>query len=168
MTGSKRVYHWTSGTVYECREIAGSLQGSPPQQPTMSVVKLEGGSAASVKLGEKSYVRSSGIITLLVRQPIVTIRDEARLRRGHNDQSCKGYQCRETTLTGESRFHISTPLGIELYSLMTGSKRVDHWTSGTVCECSEIAGSQQSAEYPVLVFFCFQPNETHPCAHFMF
>jgi hypothetical protein len=24
---------------------------------------------------------------------------------------------------------------------MTGSKRLDHWTSGTVCECSEIAGS---------------------------
>ncbi len=42
-------------------------------------------------------------------------------------------------LAGESRFHISTPLGIEPGSLMTGSKRVDHWTSGTVCECSEIA-----------------------------
>ncbi len=26
---------------------------------------------------------------------------------------------------------------------MTGSKRVDHWTSGTVYECSEIAGSPQ-------------------------
>jgi hypothetical protein len=26
---------------------------------------------------------------------------------------------------------------------MTGSKRVDHWTSGTVCQCSEIAGSGQ-------------------------
>ncbi len=24
-----------------------------------------------------------------------------------------------------------------------GSKRVDHWTSGTVCECSEIEGSPQ-------------------------
>jgi hypothetical protein len=30
MTGSKRVDHWTSGTVYECTEIAGSPQGSPP------------------------------------------------------------------------------------------------------------------------------------------
>ncbi len=46
-------------------------------------------------------------------------------------------------LTGESRFHISTPPGIEPGSLMTGSKRVDHWTSGTVYECSEIAGSAQ-------------------------
>jgi hypothetical protein len=34
---------------------------------------------------------------------------------------------------------LSTPLGIEPGSLMTGSKRVDHWTSGTVCEFSEIA-----------------------------
>jgi hypothetical protein len=29
MTGSKRVDHWTSGTMYECSEIAGSPQGSP-------------------------------------------------------------------------------------------------------------------------------------------
>ncbi len=39
----------------------------------------------------------------------MTVRDDARLRRGHNDQSCRGHQCRETMLTGESRFHISTP-----------------------------------------------------------
>jgi hypothetical protein len=30
MTGSKRVDHQTSGTVCECSEIAGSLQGTPP------------------------------------------------------------------------------------------------------------------------------------------
>jgi hypothetical protein len=30
MMGSKRLDHWTSGTVYECCEIAGSTQGSPP------------------------------------------------------------------------------------------------------------------------------------------
>jgi hypothetical protein len=30
--------------------------------------------------------------------------------------------CSETTLTGESRFHISTPWGFEPGSLMTGSK----------------------------------------------
>ncbi len=55
-------------------------------------------------------------------------------------------QCSETTLTGESRSHISTPLGIEPGSLMMGSKRVDHWTSGTVCKCSEIAGSAQQRD----------------------
>jgi hypothetical protein len=27
--GRKRVDHWTSGIVYECSEIAGSLQSSP-------------------------------------------------------------------------------------------------------------------------------------------
>jgi hypothetical protein len=75
---------------------------------------------------------------------LVTVRDEACLRRGHNDQSRWGHQCSETMLTGESRFHISIPLGIEPGSLMTGSKRVDHWTSGTVYECSEIAGSPQT------------------------
>ncbi len=71
--------------------------------------------------------------------------DEARLRRAHNDQSHQGHQCSETTLTGESRFHISTPLGIELRSLMTGSKGLTHWTSETVCEYSEIAGSPHSS-----------------------
>ncbi len=46
-------------------------------------------------------------------------------------------------LTGESWFYISTPLGIEPGSLMTGSKGLTHWTSETVYECSEIAGSPQ-------------------------
>ncbi len=54
-------------------------------------------------------------------------------------------------LTGESQFHISTPLGIEPGSLMTGSKGLTHWTSETVCQCCEIAGSPQgsppAAEY---------------------
>ncbi len=67
-----------------------------------------------------------------------------QLRRGHNDQSRQGHQCSKTTLIIESQFHISIPLGIEPGSLMTtGNKRVDHWTSGTVYECSEIAGFPQ-------------------------
>ncbi len=53
--------------------------------------------------------------------------------------------CSETTLTGESRFHISTPLGIEPGSLMTGSKGLTQWTSETVYKCSEIAGSPQGS-----------------------
>ncbi len=53
---------------------------------------------------------------------LVTVWDEAHLRRGHNDQSRRGHQCSETLLTGESRFHISTSLGIEPRSLITGSK----------------------------------------------
>jgi hypothetical protein len=51
--------------------------------------------------------------------------------------------CSKTTLTGESRFHINTPLGIEPGSLMTGSKQVVHWTRETWWELSEIAGSTQ-------------------------
>ncbi len=75
---------------------------------------------------------------------LMTVRDQACLRLGHNDQSRWGHQYSETMLTGESRFHMSIPLGIEPGSLMMGSKRVDHWTSGTVYECSEIAGSPQN------------------------
>jgi hypothetical protein len=47
-----------------------------------------------------------------------------------------------TTLTGESRFHISTPLGIEPGPLMMEANR---WTSGTVYECSEISDSPQGS-----------------------
>ncbi len=93
----------------------------------MSVVKPEGGSEASVKLGQESCVRSSGIITLSVQRPSDGW-DKALLRQGQNDQSHWGHQCNYTMLIGESWFHISTPLGIEPGSLMMGSKRVDHWT----------------------------------------
>jgi hypothetical protein len=58
----------------------------------------------------------------------------------NSKQYAKIVWCSETTLTEESRFHISIPLGIELGSHKTGSKRVDHWTSGTVYK---IAGSPQ-------------------------
>jgi hypothetical protein len=44
---------------------------------------------------------------------LVTVRDKAHLRRDHNDdQSHRCHQCSKTALTGESRFHISTPQGI--------------------------------------------------------
>jgi hypothetical protein len=48
-------------------------------------------------------------------------------------------------LSGESQFHISNPLGIEPRSLMTESKGLTHWTSETVYECSDIAGSPQGS-----------------------
>ncbi len=41
--------------------------------------------------------------------------------------------CSETALTRESRFHISTPLGIEPGVLMTGGKWVVQWTSEQCC-----------------------------------
>ncbi len=46
-----------------------ALHRAPPQQLTPSVVKLEGGPAASVKPGQKSCVRSSGIIILSAQGP---------------------------------------------------------------------------------------------------
>jgi hypothetical protein len=102
-----------------------ALHRAPPQQPTPSVVKPEGRPGVSVKPGQEGCVRSSGIITLSAQGP----RDGSG--RGHNDQSHCSHQCSETTLTGESRFHISTPLGLEPMSLMTGSKQVVHLTSET-------------------------------------
>jgi hypothetical protein len=51
----------------------------------------------------------------------------------------------ETTLTGESRFHVSPPRGFEPGSLVMGSKRVVHWTSEAWWEWSEIAGSPQGS-----------------------
>jgi hypothetical protein len=54
-------------------------------------------------------------------------------------------------LSGESWFHTNpgftlVPLwGYEAGSLMTGSKKVDHWTIGTMCQCIEIAGSAQGS-----------------------
>jgi hypothetical protein len=46
-----------------------ALNRAPHQQPTMSVVKPEGGLAASIKLGQKGCVRSSGSITLSAQWP---------------------------------------------------------------------------------------------------
>jgi hypothetical protein len=45
-----------------------ALYRVPPQQSTMLVVKPEGGTAASVKTGQKSCVRSSLIITMSARR----------------------------------------------------------------------------------------------------
>jgi hypothetical protein len=82
-------------------------------------------------------------------ESLVTVRDETRLRRGHNDdQSHRGHQCSKTSLTVESWFHISPPRGFEPRSLVTGSKGLVHWTSQTWWEWSEIAGSPQNGQFP--------------------
>ncbi len=62
---------WTTGPVELYMNVVRlqALHRAPPQQPTMSIVKPEGGPAASVKLGQERSVRSSGIITLLARRP---------------------------------------------------------------------------------------------------
>ncbi len=93
-----------------------ALARAPPQQPTLLVVKPEGRPAASVKPGQEGYVRSSGTVTLSGRGS-----SDSRGRSPVNDQSRWGHQCSETSLTVESRFHISPPRGFEPASLVAGS-----------------------------------------------
>ncbi len=85
-------------------------------------------------------MRSSGIITLLARWP--------------SDGSGRS-PCSKTTLAGESQFHVSTPLGIEPRSFMTGIKR----TSGSVYESNQIVGSPQ---YPLYSYSGFKPSAMPP------
>ncbi len=145
MTGSKRVVHWTSETWYKCSEIAGSPQGSPSAADYSRLCWLwnQKEDLQRVWNWDRKAVWDQVGLSQYRHDGLVTVQDKARLRRGHNDQSRRGHQCSETTLTGKSRFHISTTPGIEPMSLMTGSKRVVHWTSETWYERSEIAGSSQ-------------------------
>jgi hypothetical protein len=84
------------------------------------VVKPEERPAGSVKPGQESCVRSSGTVTLSARGPS----DSCWGQNPVDDQSRQGHQCSETTLTGESRFHISPPRGFEPVTLVAGSKQV--------------------------------------------
>jgi hypothetical protein len=140
--GSKRVDHWTSGTVYYYGEIAGSLQGFPPSSRLCPLWSWKEDLQRALNRHRRPVWDQVGLLHCR-HNGLGTVRDKAHLRQGHNEQSRGGHQCSETMLTGESPFHISTPLGMEPRSLMMGSKRVDHWTSGTVHYCSEIAGSPQ-------------------------
>jgi hypothetical protein len=120
--------HW------DCRLSTGL-----PCSSRLQYVSCEAG---SVKPGQKSCVRSSEIITLSARRPSDSSgRSLPQTRPQWSITS--GHQCSETMLTWESWYHLSTPLGIEPGSLMTGRKWVVHWTSETWCECSEITGSPQ-------------------------
>ncbi len=65
-----------------------------------------------------------------LHEGLVTVWDEACLRRGHNDPSLRGHQCSETTLTGESRFQIRTPQGIWTWVSCDGKQTgspLDQW-----------------------------------------
>jgi hypothetical protein len=95
------------------------LHRAPPQQSTLSVVKPERRPAASVKPGQEGCVRSSGTVTLSARGP-----SDNWGQSPVDDQSRRGHQCSKTTLTGESRFHLSTPRGFEPVTLVAGCKQV--------------------------------------------
>jgi hypothetical protein len=139
-----------------------ALHRAPPQQQTPSVLKQEGGPAASMKPGQKSYVikliKSAYTLSAwsLVKHPlkddeaaglhIVGTEPSEAPTEGQQSQwseSRRGHQCSETTLTGGSWFHISTPLGIWTRVSHDGSKRAVYWTSETWWEWSEISGSPQ-------------------------
>jgi hypothetical protein len=96
-----------------------ALHRALPQQPTPSVVKPEGRLAASVKPGQEGCVRSSGTVTLLARGP-----SDSWRRSPVVDQSRRDHQCSETSITGESRFHLSPPRGFEPVTPVAGSKQV--------------------------------------------
>jgi hypothetical protein len=120
MAGSKRLDHWTGETVYECSERLQALHRAPPKQPTISVVKPD-------------------------YDGLVTVWDKACRRRGHNDQSRLRHQCSETMLTGESLFHISTPLGVEPLREANG------WTTGPVELCmNAVRDCRLSTMHPFL------------------
>jgi hypothetical protein len=70
---------------------------------------------------------------------LVTVRDKARLRLDNNDQSRWGHQCSETTLTVESRFHISTPWGL---NPGPSWREANGWTTGPEELCMN-AGTPQ-------------------------
>jgi hypothetical protein len=61
---------------------------------------------------DRKAVWDQGGLSHCRHEGLVMVWDKARLRRGHYDQSRQGHQCSETTLTGESWFHISTTQGI--------------------------------------------------------
>jgi hypothetical protein len=43
---------------------------------------------------------------------------------------------------------------------MMGNKGVDHWTSGTACECSEFASSSQCLQLEIKIINAFRQLKT--------
>ncbi len=97
MTGSKRMDHWTGGTVYKCSEIASSAQGSPP---------------AANYVGCKAGRRTTGTEELCEIKWDYHIVWPSDSSGQCLPQSRQGHQCSKTTLTGESRFTLVPPWGL--------------------------------------------------------
>ncbi len=144
MTGSKQVVHWTSETWYEC-----SLStGLPPSSRLCQLWTRKEDLQRAWNRDRRAVWDQVGL-SHCRHDGIVMVRDEAHLRRGHNDQSRWGHQYSETTLTGESRFHMSTPLGIEPGSLMMGTgSPLDQW---------DMVWKQWDCRLSTLSFFLFNP-----------
>jgi hypothetical protein len=167
LTGESRLHISTPQGIWTCVPCDGKQTGSPLDQWDMVRMKwdcrLSTGLPPSSRLRrlwswkedlQRAWNRDRKAVWDQVgllhcrHEGLVMVRDEACLRQGHrNDQSCRGHQCSKTTLTGESRFHISPPRGFEPVSLVAGSKQIVHWTSETWWEWSAIAGSPQWLYY---------------------
>ncbi len=130
-TGSKRVDHWTSGTVYEWSEVGGSPQGSPPSSRLCLLSSRKEDLPRAVNPGQRAVWDQVGFSHCRY-DGLVTVWNEARLRWGHNDQSRQGHQCSKTMITGESQFHISTPWGLNPGPSWQEAKG---WTTGPVELC---------------------------------
>ncbi len=98
----------TTGPVELCMNAVRlkALHRAPPQQPTMLVVKQRAWNR------DRKAVWDQVGLSHCWHDGLLTVRNETPLRWDHSDQSCQGHQCCETMLTGESRFHISTPRGL--------------------------------------------------------
>ncbi len=103
---ANRVVHWTSETWWESCEIAGSPQGSPPAADSVgcearreTCSECETGTGKLCEIKRDCHIVGTRASDSLGRSPV-------------DDQSRRGHQCSETTLTGESRFHLVPPQGI--------------------------------------------------------
>jgi hypothetical protein len=104
MTGSKRVDHWTIGTVYECSEIAGSPQGSPP---TANYVGCEAGrrtcSEGETERGKLCEIKWDYLMmiwTMTIKLLFKTLRYSWALRereRGRNYRAHKAMHIKKRT-----------------------------------------------------------------------
>jgi hypothetical protein len=154
VTGSKGLVHWTSETWWEWNEIAGSPQGSPPSSRLRQLWSWKEVLQWAWNRDRKAAWDQVGL-SHCRHEGLVMVWNEARLRRGYDDQSRRGHQCSKTSLTGESRFHISPPRGFEPRSLVTRSKGLVHWTSKTWWEWNEIAGSPQVLSMALNLYWLF-------------
>ncbi len=92
-----------------CTEIAGSPQRPPSSRLCWLWIRKE--DLQQTWIQNRRAVWDQVGLSHCQYDGLVTVRDEAHLRRGHNDQTHWGHQRSETKLTGESRFHTSSHPG---------------------------------------------------------
>jgi hypothetical protein len=107
--GSKQVFHWTSETWWEWSEIAGSPQGSPPAADSVGCEAGMGTCSENETGTEELCDPVHPGLHIVGTEPSEAPTEG---RWSQLSESRRDHQCSETTPTGESRFHTSTPLRI--------------------------------------------------------